>query len=124
MVYPGTLFHRRQQGKPMHSYENRSQIRAQPARSEVRRAGQEAAACAFDVVFRDVLPAGAAAALLCCRCARVWTRPGAGKYLERACPATDAWSAVWDRQRLLLATGSCLRRTSDGSPLCWCTQLL
>ena len=28
MVYPGTLFHRRQQGIPMHSYENRSQIRA------------------------------------------------------------------------------------------------
>jgi hypothetical protein len=28
MVYPGTLFHRRQRGFPMHSYENRSQIRA------------------------------------------------------------------------------------------------
>jgi hypothetical protein len=28
MVYPGTLFHRRQRGIPMHSYENRSQIRA------------------------------------------------------------------------------------------------
>jgi hypothetical protein len=28
MVYPGTLFHRRQRGIPMHFYENRSQIRA------------------------------------------------------------------------------------------------
>ena len=28
MVYPGILFHRRQRGIPMHSYENRSQIRA------------------------------------------------------------------------------------------------
>ena len=28
MVYPSTLFHRRQRGIPMHSYENRSQIRA------------------------------------------------------------------------------------------------
>jgi hypothetical protein len=28
MVHPDTLFHRRQQGIPMHSYENRSQIRA------------------------------------------------------------------------------------------------
>ena len=28
MVYPGTLFHRRQRGIPMHSYENRSEIRA------------------------------------------------------------------------------------------------
>jgi hypothetical protein len=28
MVYPGTLFHRRQRGISMHSYENRSQIRA------------------------------------------------------------------------------------------------
>jgi hypothetical protein len=28
VVYPGTLFHRRQRGIPMHSYENRSQIRA------------------------------------------------------------------------------------------------
>jgi hypothetical protein len=28
MVYPDTLFHRRQQGIPMHSYENRSHIRA------------------------------------------------------------------------------------------------
>jgi hypothetical protein len=27
-VHPGTLFHRRQGGIPMHSYENRSQIRA------------------------------------------------------------------------------------------------
>jgi hypothetical protein len=27
-VYPGTLFHRRQRGIPMHSYENRSEIRA------------------------------------------------------------------------------------------------
>jgi hypothetical protein len=32
MVYRGTLFHRRQRGIPMHSYENRSQIRALPAR--------------------------------------------------------------------------------------------
>jgi hypothetical protein len=31
MVYPGTLFHRRQRGIPMHSYENRSRIRAQHA---------------------------------------------------------------------------------------------
>jgi hypothetical protein len=30
MVYPGTLFHRRPRGIPMHSYENRSQIRALP----------------------------------------------------------------------------------------------
>jgi hypothetical protein len=30
IVYPGTLFHRRQRGIPMHSYENRSQIRALP----------------------------------------------------------------------------------------------
>jgi hypothetical protein len=28
VVHPGTLFHRRQRGIPMHSYENRSQIRA------------------------------------------------------------------------------------------------
>jgi hypothetical protein len=28
MVYPGTLFHRRQRGIPMHSYENRGGIRA------------------------------------------------------------------------------------------------
>jgi hypothetical protein len=28
MVYPGTLFHRRQRGIPMRSYENRSEIRA------------------------------------------------------------------------------------------------
>ena len=28
MVYPGTLFYRRQRGIPMHSYENRSEIRA------------------------------------------------------------------------------------------------
>jgi hypothetical protein len=28
IVYPGTLFHRRQRGIPMHSYENRGQIRA------------------------------------------------------------------------------------------------
>jgi hypothetical protein len=28
MVYPDTLFHRRQRGIPIHSYENRSQIRA------------------------------------------------------------------------------------------------
>jgi hypothetical protein len=28
MVHPGTLFHRRQRGIPMHSYENRSEIRA------------------------------------------------------------------------------------------------
>jgi hypothetical protein len=28
MVYPGTLFHRRQRGIPMHSSEHRSQIRA------------------------------------------------------------------------------------------------
>jgi hypothetical protein len=28
MVYPGTLFHRRQRGIAIHSYENRSQIRA------------------------------------------------------------------------------------------------
>jgi hypothetical protein len=28
MVYPGTLFHRRQRGFPMRSYENRSEIRA------------------------------------------------------------------------------------------------
>jgi hypothetical protein len=28
VVYPGTLFHRRQRGIPMHSYENRGQIRA------------------------------------------------------------------------------------------------
>jgi hypothetical protein len=28
MVHPGTLFHRRQRGIPMHSYENRGQIRA------------------------------------------------------------------------------------------------
>jgi hypothetical protein len=28
VVYPGTLFHRRQRGIPMHSHENRSQIRA------------------------------------------------------------------------------------------------
>jgi hypothetical protein len=28
MVHPGTLSHRRQRGIPMHSYENRSQIRA------------------------------------------------------------------------------------------------
>ena len=28
MVYPGTLFHMRQRGIPMHSYENRTQIRA------------------------------------------------------------------------------------------------
>jgi hypothetical protein len=33
MVYPGTLLHRRQRGIPMHSYENRSQIRALPART-------------------------------------------------------------------------------------------
>jgi hypothetical protein len=30
MVHPGTLFRRRQRGIPMHSYENRSQIRALP----------------------------------------------------------------------------------------------
>jgi hypothetical protein len=28
MVYPGAPFHRRQRGIPMHSYENRSEIRA------------------------------------------------------------------------------------------------
>jgi hypothetical protein len=28
MLCPGTLFHRRQRGIPMHSYENRSEIRA------------------------------------------------------------------------------------------------
>ena len=28
MVYPGTLFHRRQRGIPVHSYENRSHGRA------------------------------------------------------------------------------------------------
>jgi hypothetical protein len=28
MVHPGTLFHRRQRGIPMHSYGNRSEIRA------------------------------------------------------------------------------------------------
>jgi len=33
MVYPGTLFHRRQRGIPMQSYENRSQIRALRASS-------------------------------------------------------------------------------------------
>ena len=27
-VYPGTFFHRRQRGIPMHPYENRSEIRA------------------------------------------------------------------------------------------------
>jgi hypothetical protein len=31
MVYPGTLVPRRQRGIPMHSYENRSQIRARPS---------------------------------------------------------------------------------------------
>jgi hypothetical protein len=31
MVCPGTLFHRRQRGIPMHSCENRSQIRALPS---------------------------------------------------------------------------------------------
>jgi hypothetical protein len=30
MVYPGTLFHRIERGIPMHSYENRSEIRALP----------------------------------------------------------------------------------------------
>jgi hypothetical protein len=30
IVYPGTLFHRRQRGIPMHSYENRSEMRALP----------------------------------------------------------------------------------------------
>jgi hypothetical protein len=28
VVYPGTLFHRRHPATPMHSYENRSEIRA------------------------------------------------------------------------------------------------
>ena len=34
MVYPGTLFHGRQRGIPMHSYENRSQIRALACRGK------------------------------------------------------------------------------------------
>jgi hypothetical protein len=36
VVYPGTLFHRRQRGIPMHSYENRSQIRALRVYTHVR----------------------------------------------------------------------------------------
>jgi hypothetical protein len=44
MVHPGTLFHRRQRGIPMHSYDNRSEIRAliprpepEPRRTSCRR---------------------------------------------------------------------------------------
>jgi hypothetical protein len=38
MVYPGTLFHRRQRGITMHSYETRSQSRALRRRQQAGRA--------------------------------------------------------------------------------------
>ena len=37
MVYAGTLFHRRQRGIPMHSYEDRSEIRELTAGREMER---------------------------------------------------------------------------------------
>jgi hypothetical protein len=45
MVHPGTLFHRRQRGIRMHSYENRGQIRALRGTAATRHAALPRSAC-------------------------------------------------------------------------------
>jgi hypothetical protein len=45
MVCPGTLFHRTQRGIPMHSYANRSQIRALAQRDGAPAPGATSASC-------------------------------------------------------------------------------